>query len=439
VTAPDAAVDALGALAEPVAPAPEPEPPARNLTPRQWVRVNLASSPFNVALTVVFGLVTAWVVYRLGRWLFVTTDWAIVRSNLRLFMVGRFPEDQLWRLWASCYVLATVLGVASGVVVSTAGRPDAGGSGDGSGGGSDDAERDAGAWGLLHRFWPLALAAVAVLSFTRTILPTVLTAGLVALLVGGRAVGARAPAAWRRWVWPAVLVGFVVSLQIVTFGPAGVGWDDWGGLHLAVVATVTGIALAFPFGIVLALGRRSSLPGVRVVSVCYIEAFRAVPLVALLFVGQYMIGFLFPTTVDPPSDLVRAVIAITVFEAAYIAEIVRGGLQAVPIGQVEAAQAVGLSRGKVLRLVVLPQALRAVIPAVVGQFISLFKDTSLLSIIGVLELLRVAEIATRQDAFRGQGLQAVVLAFAGLVYWAGCSTMARESRRLERRLGVGRR
>ena len=126
MTAPDAALDAL---AEPIAPAPEPEPPARNLTPRQWVRVNLASSPLNLALTVVFGVVLAWVVYRLGRWLFVTTDWAVVRSNLRLFMVGRFPEDQLWRLWASCYVLAAVLGVASGVIVSAAGRPDRGLSG----------------------------------------------------------------------------------------------------------------------------------------------------------------------------------------------------------------------------------------------------------------------------------------------------------------------
>jgi len=261
----------------------------------------------------------------------------------------------------------------------------------------------------------------------------------VAVLVGGRVMGSRAPAGARRWVWPAVVVGFVVALQVITVGPDGVGWDDWGGLHLAVVATVAGIDLAFPFGVVLALGRRSSLPGVRVVSIGYIEVFRAVPLVALLFVGQYMIGFLFPTSVEPPSDLVRAVIAITLFEAAYIAEIVRGGLQAVPIGQVEAAQAVGLSRGQVLRMVVLPQALRAVIPAIVGQFISLFKDTSLLSIIGVLEILRVSEIAIRQDAFRGQGLQSVALAFAGLVYWAGCSTMARESRRLERRLGVGRR
>ena len=192
-------------------------------------------------------------------------------------------------------------------------------------------------------------------------------------------------------------------------------------------------------GLLLALGRRSSLPGIRVVSVAYVEGFRAVPLVTLLFLGQYMIGFMFPNTVEPPSFLVRAVIAITLFEAAYIAEIVRGGLQAVPRGQVEAAQAIGLPPVKVLRLVVLPQALRAVIPAMVGQFISLFKDTSLLAIVGFFELLDVANAVTQQDAFRGQGLRPLALAFVGLIYWAGCSTMSRESQRLERRLGVGER
>lgn len=434
--------DAFPALAEPVAPAPDPEPPARDLTPSQWVRVNLASTPFNAALSLVFGLVMAYVLYRLARWLFVTTEWAIVSDNLRLFMVGRFPTDQLWRPWTSGYVLALTIGLTSGVMLAGVERARAeAGASDGSGdsGDSGEDERDRGLWSVLHRFWPLALAGVVILSFTRTVVPTLLTAGLVATFVVGRLAGRRAPAAVRRFVWVVVAVGIVASLQVITVGEGGVGWDDWGGLHLAVAAAVAGIALAFPLGLLLALGRRSSLPGVRLVSIVYIEVFRAVPLVALLFMGRYMVGFLFPTTVDPPSQLVRAIIAITLFEAAYIAEIVRGGLQSVPVGQVEAAQAVGLSPVRVLRLVVLPQALRAVIPAMVGQFISLFKDTSLLSVVSFLELLAVAEIVTEQDAFRGQGLQAVSLAFAGFIYWAGCSTMARESRRLERRLGVGER
>jgi general L-amino acid transport system permease protein len=443
-----APTEALGALAEPVAPVPEPEPPARNLTPRQWVRLNLLSSPLNVMLTVVFGGIVTWLIFRLARWVFVTADWAIVRANLRLFMVGRFPSDQLWRLWVSGYVLAATLGLAAGALAGTSVRqstePGAGGVATGAPAGGGEVAEARAVWprravAALHRFWPLALGVVVVLSFTRTLLPALLTIGLVAVLATAIVAGGRLPVRLHRWALVAAGVGVVASVQVITVGDGGVGWDDWGGLHLAVAATVAGIALAFPLGLVLALGRRSAMPGVRILSTGYIETFRAVPLVTLLFVGQYMVGFLFPTSVDPPSFLVRAVIAITLFEAAYIAEIVRGGLQAVPVGQVEAAQAVGLSPPKVLRLVVLPQALRAVIPAMVGQFISLFKDTSLLSIVGFIELIGVADIATEQDRFRGQGLQPLTFAFVGFLFWAVCSTMSRESQRLERHLGVGER
>jgi general L-amino acid transport system permease protein len=440
------AIPASDVLAEPLAPVPEPEPPARDLTPRQWVRANLASTPLNAALTAMIGLVVAWAVYRLGRWVFVTADWAIVRVNLRLFMVGRFPADELWRLWVAGYVLVSTVGLAAGALTATMRRPAA----PGDLGTLEDTTLAAASGpthasirrrvaSALHRFWPALLAVVVVLSFTRTALPTLGTVGLVVMGVAAWELGARLPAPLRRWAYLAVVVGLVAALQVIIAGENGVGWDDWGGLQLAVAATLAGIALAFPLGLLLALGRRSSLPAIRTLTIAYIEGFRAVPLVALLFLGSFMIGFLFPTTVDPPSQLVRAVIAITLFEAAYIAEIVRGGLQAVPRGQIEAAQAVGLSPTKVMRLVVLPQALRAVIPAMVGQFISLFKDTSLLFIVGFLELLAVSERVTLQDAFRGQGLRPVALAFVGLIYWAGCSTMSRESQRLERRLGVGER
>ncbi|MGH9112191.1 MAG: amino acid ABC transporter permease [Acidimicrobiales bacterium] len=440
------AINASDILAEPLAPVPEREPPARDLSPRQWARANLASTPVNAATTFVIGAAVAWVVYRLARWVFVTADWAIVRVNLRLFMVGLFPADELWRLWVAGYVLVSTVALAAGALAATLRPP-------GAPGGRDALDETTGApsagsvpahirrrvVSALHRFWPVLLALVVVLGFTRTLLPTLGTVGLVVVAVAAWELGARLPAPVRSWMWLAAVVGLVAALQVIIAGEDGVGWDDWGGLHLAVAATLAGIALAFPLGLLLALGRRSSLPAIRTLTIAYIEAFRAVPLVALLFLGSFMIGFLFPTTVDPPSQFVRAVIAITLFEAAYIAEIVRGGLQAVPRGQIEAAQAVGLSPTKVMRLVVLPQALRAVIPAMVGQFISLFKDTSLLSIVNFLELLTVVNVAAQQDAFRGQGLRPVALAFVGLIYWAGCSTMSRESQRLERRLGVGER
>ena len=432
---------AVGTLAEPPLLAPT-EPPARDLTPRQWARENLWSTPLNAVLTVVVGLVALVAAFRLARWVFVTADWTIVRVNLKLFMVGFFPPDQLWRLWVAGYIAVATLGLAAGVLTATARpAPDPDAAAEADAAEPDEPPEPLGrrATAALHRFWPAIVGVVGVLSFTRTPLPAVGTVGLVIVAVAAGAVGARIPRSLRRWVGLLVVVGLVGSLQVILAGGEDTGWDEWGGLHLVVSATVAGIVLAFPLGLLLALGRRSSLPALRVVSIGYVEAFRAVPLVTLLFLGQYMIGFLFPNTIEPPSFLVRAVIAITMFEAAYIAEIVRGGLQAVPRGQIEAAQAVGLRSVGMMRLIVLPQALRAVIPAMVGQFISLFKDTSLLAIIGFFELIDVSDAVTQQDAFRGQGLRPLTLAFVGLIYWAGCSTMSRESQRLERRLGVGER
>jgi general L-amino acid transport system permease protein len=265
-------------------------------------------------------------------------------------------------------------------------------------------------------------------------------ADLVQLLLIAGAVLASTRALGRRPIRFAVLVlilGAVLTVQL-TAGD-GVGWNDWGGLLLTVFVSLAGIALSFPLGVLVALGRRSSLPVLRSLAVGYIELIRGVPLVALLFLGQYVIPLLYPNTVEPPSSLARAMVAIVLFEAAYVAETVRGGLQSIPRGQREAAQALGLSPWKITRLIVLPQALRAVIPAMVGQFISLFKDTSLLQIIGFVELLEVAENAPSQERFIGQGLHTVTFAFAALIFWAGSYTMSRESRRLERRLGVGER
>jgi general L-amino acid transport system permease protein len=201
----------------------------------------------------------------------------------------------------------------------------------------------------------------------------------------------------------------------------------------------SGIVLSFPLGGLLALGRRSSLPAARLLSITYIEFFRGVPLIALLFMGALMLAFFLPPGFATPSNVIRAIVVFTIFTAAYIAEIVRGGLQSVPSGQTEASQALGMSPVKTTFFIVLPQALRNVIPALVGQFISLFKDTSLVSIIGVTEILRLSQIITQQEQFRGQGLITETLIFVAVIYWVGSFTMSRESQRLEKRLGVGER
>jgi general L-amino acid transport system permease protein len=414
--------------AEPL-PIPSPMPTGRpevHLTPRQWMRQNLFATPWGSVLSVVFGLVLAYAAYRLAWFVAVSSDWLIIRSNLRLFMIGRYPADEVWRLWGALYIVAALAGLLSGATVA-------------------NAEQEARASGRAvvrprrrdwpRRYWPVLGALAVILSQTRTWTPTLLALTGIAILVVTRGLGRRA--AWlARFTWLALLVGVVAVIQLVS-GFGGVGWGDWGGLLLTLFVTVAGIALSFPLGVLVALGRRSSLPALRGMTVGYIELIRGVPLVALLFMGQYVVPLVYPNTVEPPSPLARALIAITLFESAYVAETVRGGLQAIPRGQYEAAQAVGLAPWKVTRLIVLPQALRAVIPAMVGQFISLFKDTSLLAILGFLELLEVAKNTNAQPEFLGQRLHTVTFAFVALIYWAGSYTMSRESRRIEHRLGLG--
>lgn len=244
----------------------------------------------------------------------------------------------------------------------------------------------------------------------------------------------------RRAKWTGLLafVGLLAAFVVVT-GFGGQPWQEWRGFLLTLLLAVGGSVIAFPLGVLLALGRRSSLPAVRAVCVTYIELIRGVPLITVLFMAFLVIGFFMPPGVPTPSLATRALIGIVLFTAAYIAEIVRGGIQAIPKGQFEAAAALGLSVVKTTLLIVLPQALRAVIPALVGQFISLFKDTSLVSIIGLIEILGVGLAATKQSDFVAQGLIFEVLVFVAFVYWVACYTMSRESQRLEQRLGVGER
>jgi general L-amino acid transport system permease protein len=197
--------------------------------------------------------------------------------------------------------------------------------------------------------------------------------------------------------------------------------------------------LCYPLGVLLALGRRSTLPLIRLLCTVYIEVVRGAPLFVLLLFANVALGFFVPEDITP-STPTRAIIVFTLFTAAYMAEIVRGGLQSVPRGQFEAAKSLGLSPPRQMFLVVLPQAMRNVIPAQIGQVISLFKDTALAGVaMSLFELLQVTSAVTSQPDFRGQGLIGETLAFGALLFWTVSYTMSRESQRLERRLGVGTR
>ena len=209
----------------------------------------------------------------------------------------------------------------------------------------------------------------------------------------------------------------------------------WSGLPLTLILAVVGMAVAFPFGILLALGRRSQLPAVRAICVAYIELVRGVPLITVLFMASVMLPLFLPAgfTID---KLLRAQVAIILFTAAYLAEIVRAGLQAIPKGQIEAADALGLGYWQRTRLIVLPQALAMVIPPLVNSFIGTFKDTSLVIIIGLFDLLGTVNAALADAQWQGFSIEAYV--FAAAIYFSFCFFMSRYSQMLEREFNKSR-
>jgi general L-amino acid transport system permease protein len=269
-----------------------------------------------------------------------------------------------------------------------------------------------------------------------------MVAAIIAALVLGRFVNR---ARWKQnflakiptVVWHLLLILPPLTLIFLTLEAAEL--ELWGGFLINFYIAIVSIALCFPLGVLLALGRRSTLPIIRVICTTYIEIVRGSPLFVLLLLSGVALEFFIPQNTSPGA-VARAITVFTLFTAAYLAEIVRGGLQSIPKGQIEAGKAIGLSPVKATVLITLPQALRNVIPAQIGQFISLFKDTTLAgAALSIVELLKVSEAITKQPDFLGQGYIYEALAFVSLLFWVGSFVMSKESQRLEKRLGVGQR
>ena len=395
----------------------------------RWARTNLFADRRDTVITLVTAGVLAVIVFRLVRFLFFTGRWEIVRVNLALFLYGRYPREDLWRVVLAVVTVGFVGGVLAGIIArrrDTAARR--------AGEPPDERSVRTRVRDVAVRVWPLLLLVVVLLSLTTTITPTLVAIGVLVAAVAGRLLGA---------VWPRRLdivffvVPVVLPFVLLPFLTGPLGWDSWGGIMLTLLIASVSMIACFPLGLLLALGRRSTLPAIRAISIGFIEFFRGVPLVVLVLMSDQALGFFFPQSMLP-GKVVRAIVVFTIFTAAYVAEIVRGGLQSVPRGQGEAAQALGMAPWRVMGWIVLPQALRNVIPALVGQFISLFKDTTLVFVIGLLDPLTVSDAVTKQSDFELSNF-AEALIFAALLFWVGSYTMARESHRLERRLGVGTR
>lgn len=357
------------------------------------------------------------------RWACLQAEWAVIQANSTLFAVGRYPLEQQWRLWLLTALLAAATGLSWGLL---RGLPHRG--------------RQGRPWPRNDRLAAVVLAGLALAVPLALGLQTgiqlrwwLITALLLGLRWATGRWGRQLPPALRHCIpllWPVLyLLGMVLisgGLGLIQVVPS-----EWGGLLLTLLQASFAILLCFPLGILLALGRRSELPLLRWGSVLYIEFIRGAPLITLLFLGQNLLGFLLPGGMAP-DRVWRAAWVLTLFAAAYVAEAVRAGLAAVPAGQLEAARSLGLTFPQALIHVVLPQALRVALPATVGQFISLLQDTTLLSLIGLLELLGTARAVMANPAFLGRNAE-VYLVLA-VLFWCCCAALGLGSRALETRL-----
>jgi general L-amino acid transport system permease protein len=403
-----------GTLVVGEAPAVEVAPRKEPSTPGEWIHENLFSSWFNSVLTVVLAIVIAYVGFGLIRWVFTAAEWQVVKANFRVYMIGRFPLEQAWRVWASLYLVALLAGVSWG---------------------ESGARLAWTPWKAALRVVLGALLLAALIYLIESGMVRILAAAAAVVCAVGVVAGRRMGRGARRWVTVGWLAAFpAVILILRAFG--GVPPQLWGGFMLNVLLAVVAIFVSFPIGVLLALGRRSRLPVISSFCVGFIELVRGVPLFTLIILGFNILPLLLPPGMQL-AVIVRMMIVFTLFSSAYVAEIVRGGLQGVHQGQYEAARAVGLSTTRMMGLIILPQALRNTIPAMISHFISLFKDTSLLTALAILEMLRAARRAAGQLQHLGSTKEALIA--AGLIFWIVAFSMSRWSQRLERRLGVGER
>ncbi len=453
-----------------------------------WCKINLFSSVGNTVLTLIGVLLLWWMIAPLVQWAVLQATWVgdargvcdafakqgctgacwvFIKVRLPMFMYGFYPESERWRVNLTLLVMVTaLLPLLAGSVFTTFLRRIV-------------------AWILgmvvsyaffgfipacflaLYSFLPVLLAWVSknITTFAARdaynsillkfgIVACVATAGnlagsvwigsghgkavaLILAILGVILLFVRQPSlyAWQ-WIFMFTVFPVFAFYMLVgnVFGLAYVETHYWGGFFLTLVVASVGMATALPLGILMALGRRSELPVIRVVCVFFIEVARGVPLVSVLFLASVMFPLFLPDSVTF-DKLLRALVGVAFFYAAFIAEVIRGGLQTIPQGQYEAAKALGWPYWRMMSVIILPQAIRLVIPALAINFLSLFKDTTLVAVIGLLDLLGIAKAAMADSEWLGFTKEAYV--FAGVVFWIVCFSISRYSVYLEKKHHTG--
>ena len=362
-----------------------PQPPPKMMTGAVgWLRENLLSTPFNIALTVIIVLLLLWVVPELLKFLLIDavwsgTDrdacreivqhreigacWPFVWERLPYFTYGSYPIPERWRVDVFFAMLAI---------------------------------------GVVWLLWLNAPRRDIGSAYFFVVLP---------------------------------VASFILLHGFETIGLPVVDTVLWGGVLVTIVVASVGIVVSLPLGILLALGRRSDMPTVKLFSTVFIEFVRGVPLVTVLFMASVMLPLFVPENFEP-DKLVRALIGIALFASAYMAEVVRAGLQAIPKGQYEGAMAVGLRYWQSMRLIILPQALKVTIPNIVNTYIGLFKDTTLVFIVGIFDLLRTIEVSRIDPKWAAPVTSTTGYAVAAMFYLTFCYAMSRYARAMEARLAA---
>lgn len=391
-----------------------PQPPG----PIKWMRDNLFNTWYNSLLTVIFLPIVFFSLINVIIWVFTKADWRAVTAFPMLFAVGQYPRQELWRVGTGLSLIIFMLGASWGkwggllksISIAT---------------------------GVFFTVFALFPAQHPVLDFG---MRSYLGSNLLFILFGywiGKRKTVTVTYILAGWILAPIVFLFLLTGFANSEAIPSVATTFWGGLLVTFLLAAGGILISFPIGVLLALGRRSSLPVVKAFSTIFIETVRGVPLITILFMFSIILALFLPAE-SRIDRLLRALMAVTVFSAAYTAENVRGGLQAVPLGQIEAAKAVGMNGFQTMLFIVLPQAIRAVLPAIVGQFISLFKDTTLVVIVGINDLLGIGRSVINSDPEFVQ-LQMEVYLFIALIYWIFSYLMSLASRRLESALGVNTR
>jgi len=367
-----------------------------------WSKKNLFSSWVNILITCLTAIIMFLIAKGIFNFVFFNAKWDVIPENLKLLMVGQYPATEIWRVWLSLSLVVFLLGVMGGINKKT--------------------------FKLVLITLVATFTVVCVLQFITTTTRIWLIVEILLTFLGF-------------WVGHTFsfakkinLIGWLLSFPIILILLNGIGGlknvnsNLWGGFLLTILIAVVTIVFSFPLGVLLSLGRRSKLPVVKWFSIVYIEVIRGVPLITVLFAAQLLLPLFLGEGLELNS-VVRVMIGFSLFNAAYIAETVRGGMQVIPRGQNEAAEALGLNYVQRITFIIMPQALRNVVPALVGTIIEVFKDTSLVAIVSLMDFMGIAKRVIANPQFLGRQME--VFIFVAAVFFILCTVLSKLSKNLE--------